>query len=96
MVTQRNRQETTHDPRFITAIAWQAEQFRKTKQRKSGLLKMQTNAEHNLKTLRKMVKNTTRHRFTELWEEVNENYTLDRKRQGELAKAAIEERGEIT
>ena len=39
-----------------------------------------------------MVKNTTRNRFTELWDKENENYTHDRKRQGELAKAAAIER----
>ena len=55
-----------------------------------------TSAEHNLKTLKKLVKNTTRNRFTELWDEENENYTHDRKRQGELAKAAaIERQGKL-
>ena len=55
-----------------------------------------TSAEHNLKTLKKLVKNTTRHQFTELWDEENENYTLDRKRQGELAQAsAIERQGKL-
>ena len=49
-------------------------------------------AEHNLKTLKKLVTNTARYRFTELWDEENENYTLDRKRQGELAQAAATER----
>ena len=42
--------------------------------------------EHNLKTLKRLVKNTARHRFTELWDEENEKYTFDRKRQGELNK----------
>ena len=55
-----------------------------------------TSAEHNLKTLKKLVKNTTRNRFTELWDKENENYTHDRKRQGELAKAAaIERQGKL-
>ena len=41
---------------------------------------------HHLKTLKRLVKNTARHRFTELWDEENEKYTFDRKRQGELNK----------
>ena len=56
-----------------------------------------TSAEHNLKILKKLVNNTSRNRFIELWEEENKTYTLDRKRQGELAQAAaIERQGKLS